>query len=163
MKKNKDHALLGVEKGRHSLQAPRLAISSLFPCLTQPAHTPDFGSASQARHSAPQRHQLLPWHTSLGLKGPRPPSSSCCGHSTGGTSLAKPTLAVRRARSRHPHSCQPHRPPPATEALGVATSAAFCPTEENQQDVCHGLAKSELHRDTDAGTKPWGADSGHWH
>lgn len=25
-------------------------------------------------------------------------------------------------------------------ALGGATSASFCPTEENQQDVCHGLA-----------------------
>lgn len=48
-------------------------------------------------------------------------------------------------------------PPLAREVPRGVTTVSFCLLEEKQQDVYHGLANSQLHRGTDAGTEPWDA------
>lgn len=106
-------------------------------CLYSPALSPVKASAAPLAHNTGSQG---PQMTLQQLLGPR---------------NARQQLVS--AHGCHPCSCQPHRAPPAREVLRGATSTSFCPVEEKQQDVCHGLAKSQLHRGTGAGTKPRGA------
>lgn len=126
------------------------AHTGLWKCLYSPALSPVKASAAPLAHNA-------------GGQGPETALQQLLGQHTERQQLGSVHLGSVVCPQLSPMLLPA---PLAREVLRGATFVSFCLLEENQQDVCHGLASSWLHRGTDAETKPWDAQlraSEQWH